>query len=92
MIVTEEGELAICQVLPAPSFPRMLEAQQLLTTTLRQALGERAETVPVFVVTGGPGDDVEDCATAWGATSVVEARTLPARFGKTESTSGLRRC
>ena len=42
---------------------------------LRWSFGMRskstsAETIPVFVVSGLDGDDVNDCARAWGATDV----------------------
>ena len=37
----------------------------------RRLLGEGAETVAVFVVSGRPGDDAASCAESWGADEIV---------------------
>lgn len=70
----DNAELALCRVLSSSEegFPASLRTQQALTATLRSALGERAEEVAIFVVTGTPGDQIEDCARAWEATVVID--------------------
>lgn len=68
----EPVQIAVCHVLEPEEdgLEAGLRAQRRMTTALRQALGEGAEDVPVFVASGRPGDTVEDCARAWGATLV----------------------
>jgi hypothetical protein len=64
-------EIAVCHVLRGESgLSASLEAQRKITSALRRALESAAETIPVFVLTGGDGDAIEDCARAWGATDV----------------------
>lgn len=69
---TEPHELAVCHVLPREedTLVDSLRAARHVTAALRAALGEGAENVAVFVATDQEGDRVEDCARAWGATSV----------------------
>jgi hypothetical protein len=71
--VDEPLELALCLVLPPGSdgFSDGLRAQKEITVALRSALGQRAETVAVFVACEGSPYDVDDCAREWGATLVV---------------------
>jgi len=47
-----------------------LLAQRRITAALRRTLDGSAEKIPVFVVSGERGDDIDDCARAWGATEV----------------------
>src|SRR5689334_13368838 len=69
--VAQGHELAICFVLSAPTtLQATLETQRKLTAALRIVLGAAAETIAVFVVTAVAGDEVADCARAWGATDV----------------------
>ena len=64
-------EVAICRVLGGPVTLRAtLEAQRQITAALRIGLGGAAENIAVFVVTASAGDEVADCARAWGATEV----------------------
>jgi hypothetical protein len=65
-------EIAVCCVLPTDGagLAQGLRAQRELTATLRRALGERAEAIPVFVASDGHGQSVEECARSWGATLV----------------------
>jgi hypothetical protein len=71
--VDEPLELAICHVLPLGSdaFSDGLRAQKEITAALRVVLGQRAETVAVFVACDGSHDDVDECAREWGATLVL---------------------
>jgi len=70
--VTSEHEFAICYVAGVPSgLARTLNAQRALTAVLREVLGDSAESVAIFVVSGADGDGVEECATEWGATNVI---------------------
>jgi hypothetical protein len=63
--------LAACLVAPElGSFPEGLEVQRRVSTMLRYLLGASAENIAVFVISGRPGDNVEDCALAWGASEV----------------------
>ena len=67
-----EAERALCLVHGGdPSGLGDLGLQQRMTIELRAALGADAETIPTFVVSGHPGDDVDACAASWGATRVV---------------------
>ena len=69
--VGERHEVAVCYVLePHATHERALQMQRKVTAELRQALESAAEAIPVFVVSGGDGDGVDDCARAWGATYV----------------------
>jgi hypothetical protein len=64
-------DLAVCYVLaPQTSLEVALKTQQKITGELRRAFSASAEMIPVFVVSGGDGDGVDDCARAWGATDV----------------------
>lgn len=66
------AQVAICYQLPAgrDGLHEGLAAQRALTNALREAQGDRAESVPVFVVSDRDGERLDDCATAWGATEV----------------------
>ena len=64
------AELAVCQV-TSDDHLADLRHQQVMTRTLRRLLGEGAETVAVFVVSGRPGDDAASCAESWGADEIV---------------------
>ena len=71
VLIADGHELALCYVLPRQADLRAsLQAQRRITMELRRALETTAETIPVFVVSGLAGDDVNDCARAWGATDV----------------------
>ncbi len=66
--------LAVCHVVDrAGGLARALEAQRRLTAALRETLGDRAEAIAVFVVTGDRGDTVEDLVRDWGATLVRDS-------------------
>jgi len=70
--VTTGHELAICYVAGAPSgLARTLNSQRALTALLREVLGDSAENVAIFVVSGADGDGVDECAAEWGATNVM---------------------
>jgi hypothetical protein len=70
-LVTEGHDLAVCYVVaPQSNLDVRLDAQRKITAALRQALDGSAEAVPVFVVSEGEGDGIDDCAAAWGATEV----------------------
>jgi hypothetical protein len=60
------AQLAVCVIAGRPG-TGLLPLQQRMTWILRRLLGEAAEAIPVFAVTGQPGDDVDSCAAAWGA-------------------------
>jgi hypothetical protein len=72
--VAQTHQMAVCYVLKPheAGIEASVEAQRRITLSLRQALNQRAETIPVFVVTGRDGDGIDDCAREWGAT-VVDA-------------------
>ena len=53
-----------------------LRLQQRLTVELRACLGADAEAIPTFVVTSHAGDDVDSCASGWGATRVIDLRVV----------------
>jgi len=70
-LVNSGTELAVCCVLDTHTNLReSLEYQRRVTVALRRAFHSYAETIPVFIVTNGDGDRVEDCARSWGATEV----------------------
>jgi hypothetical protein len=71
-LAPELAELAVCVLLPenAESLGDALRTQRATTSTLREALGERAEAVAVFVASRREGDSIDDCAQLWGATVV----------------------
>jgi hypothetical protein len=68
---TRGAELAVCQVTDDDHHASDLHHQQAMTKTLRGLLGDEAESVAVFVVSGRAGDDVASCAAAWGADEIV---------------------
>lgn len=73
----EGDELALCLVVNSgeAGFTH-LELQQRMTRALRTLLGEAAERIATFVVSGVDGDDVESCGASWGATRVLDLRSL----------------
>jgi hypothetical protein len=64
------AELAVCQVTSDDHLDD-LHHQQAMTRALRRLLGEGAESVAVFVVSGRSGDDAASCAESWGADQIV---------------------
>ncbi len=72
---SEADEIALCLVV-APSEPQVnhLRLQQRMAGELRALLGEAAERIATFVVSGEDGDDVASCAAAWGASRVIDLR------------------
>jgi hypothetical protein len=73
VIAAESGEVAVCLVLEehSPSLAEAVDAQRAITRALRMVLGDKAETIAVFVASGREGDRVEDWAREWGATVVI---------------------
>lgn len=70
-LVSEGHEIAVCYPLaPLTNLPTSLGIQRRIASALREGLDKSAEQIPIFVVTGAPGDGVEECARAWGATDV----------------------
>jgi hypothetical protein len=70
-VIQDGDELAVCFLLdPETTYQHSLQIQREATQELRLIFKSAAETVPIFVVTGAPGDGVPDCATAWGAAYV----------------------
>lgn len=75
-----DGERACCLVHGHDTSGRShLRLQQRMTIELRGSLGQYAEEVATFVVSGQDGDDVGACAASWGATRIVELDRAPAR-------------
>jgi hypothetical protein len=69
--LAEGHDLAVCYVLGSPTnLEAALKTQQRITGELRRAFSASAEMIPVFVVSGGDGDGIDDCARAWDATDV----------------------
>lgn len=69
-------ELALCLV-HGPDGASHLSLQQQMTVQLRATLGPAAESIATFVVSGLEGDDVESCATGWGADEIVDLDARP---------------
>jgi hypothetical protein len=70
-LLSEGHELAVCYTLaPLTNLPTSLGIQRRIAAALREGLESSAERIPIFVVTGAPGDGVEECARAWEATEV----------------------
>lgn len=70
-LVAQGHDLAVCCVLASQAtLTAALDAQRRITALLRRALDKSAEAIPVFVVSQGDRDAVDDCARAWGATEV----------------------
>lgn len=68
----KNAQVAVCYELPpgADGLREGLVVQRELTAALRQAHGETAEHIPVFVACSRMGERVIDYASAWGATEV----------------------
>jgi hypothetical protein len=71
-VANDGARVAVCLVLPseASSLRDGLQAQRDMTSALRDALGESAEEVAVFVASDEEGYGIGDCAREWGATEV----------------------
>ena len=81
LTAAEGADRAICLVRGDgdPSGMTHLGLQQRLTVEMRACLGAAAESMPTFVVSGQAGDDVESCASGWGATRVIDLGRLGRR-------------
>jgi hypothetical protein len=70
-LLSEHHEVAACKVAPElTSLSESLDVQRRTSSMLRHLLGDPAENIAVFAISGRPGDNVEDCAREWGASEV----------------------